>query len=51
MAELKTKVTQGSVDKFLDSIVDEAKCKDSYSVFKMMQNATKDEARMWICRS
>jgi hypothetical protein len=47
MAELKTKVTQGSVNKFLDSIADEAKRKDSYLLFKMMQKATKNEARMW----
>jgi len=30
MAELKTKVTKGSVNKFLDSIADEAERKDSY---------------------
>jgi hypothetical protein len=29
MAELKTKVNKGSVDKFLDSSADEAKRKDS----------------------
>src|SRR6185436_4617050 len=46
MAELKTKVTKGSVNKFLDSIADEAKRKDSYLLFKMMQKATKNEARM-----
>ena len=47
MAELKTKVTQGSVTTFLDSIPDETKRKDSNLLFKMMQEATKDEARMW----
>ena len=47
MAELKTKVNEGSVKKFLDSIEDEAKRKDSYLLFKMMEKATKDEARMW----
>ena len=47
MAELKTKVTKGSVNKFLDSIADEAKRKDSYLLFKMMQKATKNEARLW----
>ena len=47
MAELKTKVTKGSVNKFLESIADEAKRKDSYLLFKMMQKATKNEARMW----
>ena len=47
MAELKTKVNEGSVNKFLDSIEDEAKRKDSYLLFKMMEKATKNEAKMW----
>lgn len=47
MAELKTKVTNGSVSNFLDGIADEAKRKDSYVLFEMMQKATKNEARMW----
>ena len=47
MAELKTKVTQGSVKKFLDGIAEEAKRKDSYLLFQMMQKATKNEARLW----
>ncbi len=47
MAELKTKVNEASVTTFLDSIPDEAKRKDSYRVFNMMQKATQNEARMW----
>ena len=47
MAELKTKVTKENVSHFLDSIADEAKRKDSYVLFEMMQKATKTEARMW----
>jgi hypothetical protein len=47
MAELKTKVTKASVNEFLESIADEAKRKDSYVLFKMLQKATRDEARMW----
>lgn len=47
MAELKTKVTESSVNEFLDSIADEAKRKDTYLLFEMMQKATKNEARMW----
>ena len=47
MAELKTKVNDANVTTFLDSIADEAKRKDSYLLFKMMQKATKNEARMW----
>lgn len=47
MAELKTKVNDGSVIKFLDGIEDEAKRKDSYMLFDMLQKANKDEAKMW----
>lgn len=47
MAELKTKVNEGSVKGFLDSIADESKRKDSYLLFQMMEKATKNQARMW----
>ena len=47
MAELKTKVNEGSVKEFLDSIEDETKRKDSQLLFKMMEKATKNEAKMW----
>ena len=47
MAELKTRVNDANVTTFLDSIADEAKRKDSYVLFKMMQEATNNEARMW----
>ncbi len=47
MAELKTKVNEGSVIKFLDSIEDETKRKDSYLLFEMMQKANEDKAKMW----
>ncbi len=47
MAELKTKATQASVKHFLDSIMDEAKRKDSYVLYDMMQKANKNQPRMW----
>lgn len=47
MTELKTKVNEGSVIKFLDSIEDETKRKDSYVLFELMQKANTDEAKMW----
>jgi len=47
MAEVKTKVNEGSVNQFLDSVADEAKRNDSYLLLKMMQKATKNEPRMW----
>jgi len=47
MAELKTKVNKASVTKFLDSIADEVKRKDSYMIFEMMRKATNAEPKMW----
>lgn len=47
MAELKTKVNDASVTKFLDNIKDETKRQDSYIILEMMRKATKAEPRMW----
>jgi hypothetical protein len=47
MAELKTKVTKASVDRFLQGIKDEKKREDCYQVLKMMKKATKAEPKMW----
>ena len=47
MAELKTKVNDASMDKFLRGITDEAKREDSYKILAMMKKATKAEPKMW----
>jgi Domain of unknown function (DU1801) len=47
MAELKTKVTRASVEKFLEGIKDEQKRQDCYQIVKMMKKATKAEPKMW----
>jgi len=47
MAELKTKVNDASVDKFLRGITDEAKREDSHKILEMMKKATKAEPKMW----
>ena len=47
MAELKTKVNDASVDKFLQGIKDEKKRGDCYQILKIMQKATKAEPKMW----
>jgi hypothetical protein len=47
MAELKTKKTQASVTKFLDTVADETKRQDSYALLKMFQQATGAEPKMW----
>lgn len=47
MAELKTKPNDASVTAFLDSIADEKKRADAYTITGMMQKATRAEAKMW----
>ena len=46
-AELKTKQTTASVDKFLNGIKDEQQRTDARKVCDMMQRLTGDEPRMW----
>lgn len=47
MAELKTKQTDQSVEDFLDSIPDDKKREDSYTILELMKNATGLEPKMW----
>ncbi len=47
MAELKTKVNAASVEKFLNSVKDEQKRKDSFEISSMMEKATKSKPEMW----
>jgi hypothetical protein len=47
MAELKTRATRASVDKFLEGIRDEKKRADCYEILKIMKSATKAEPKMW----
>ena len=47
MAELKTKVTKASVEKFLQGIRDEKKRADCFEILKMMKRATHAEPKMW----
>jgi hypothetical protein len=47
MAELKTKVTNVSVDEFLQGIKDERKREDCYQILKIMKKATKAHPKMW----
>lgn len=47
MAELKTKLTDSSVDTFLQTIKDEQVHADCYQIVDMMQKATKAEPKMW----
>ena len=46
-AELKTKVNEASVTKFLNSVGDEQTRNDCFEILKMMQQVTKEEPKMW----
>lgn len=45
--ELKTKVNDASVTKFIEGVTDEAKRNDCFEILKMMQQVTKEEPKMW----
>jgi len=47
MTELKTKVNNASVEKFIDSIKDEATRKDSYAILTIMKRVTRAAPKMW----
>lgn len=47
MAELKTKKTKASVEKYLNSVKNENKRQDSYTILKLMKQITKAEPKMW----
>ncbi len=46
-AELKTKATDQSVDKFLNGISDEKIREDCFTILNLMKTVTKEEPRMW----
>lgn len=47
MAELKTKVNDASVEKFISSVKDEGKIKDSLTLLDLMKKVMKGEPKMW----
>lgn len=47
VAEIKTKETASSVADFISSIADEQKRKDSKTILKMMEKATKLKPKIW----
>ena len=47
MAELKTKVNNASVEKFLKTVKDEQKRLDSFKILDIMKKITKEEPKMW----
>jgi hypothetical protein len=47
MAELKTKKTAASVEKFLNNVADEQRRKDCFRLVEIMKAETKAEPAMW----
>lgn len=47
LAQIKTKETSASVEDFINSVKDEAKRKDSFTILKMMQKSSKEKPKMW----
>jgi hypothetical protein len=47
MAEIKTKVNQASVTKFLSTIKDKQKREDCSAISKMMEKVSKSKPEMW----
>lgn len=47
MAELKTKVNDASVDKFLNNVKDKSVRDDCYKILEIMKKATRAEPKMW----
>src|SRR5437868_9255308 len=47
MAELKTKATDKSVDKFINKIPDEERRQDCFAIAKMMEEITGQTPKMW----
>lgn len=45
--ELKTKVNDASVSKFLNSVADERKRNDCFEILNMMRQITREEPKMW----
>ena len=47
LAEIKTKENEASVEDFINSVPDEEKRNDSFTILKMMQEATQVTPKMW----
>ena len=47
MAELKTKISNASVNDFLNKITDRTQREFAYSISDLMKEITKQEPKMW----
>jgi hypothetical protein len=46
-AEIKTRATDSSVEEFITQIPDDQKRKDSLTILKLMEKATREKPKMW----
>ena len=47
LAVIKTKETSANVEDFINSVKDEEKRKDSFTILKMMRKASKEKPKIW----
>lgn len=47
MTELKTKLNDASVEAFLNTVADERKRRDAFTILALMQEITQAEPKMW----
>jgi hypothetical protein len=47
LAVIKTTENEANVDEFLNAVKDEQQRKDSFTIMKLMQKATKEKPKMW----
>lgn len=47
MSELKTKVNDGDVEEYLNSVEPEKKRQDSFTIMELMKEVTGEEPKMW----
>jgi hypothetical protein len=47
LAVIKTKETSSNVNDFINTVKDEEKRRDSFTMLKLMQKASKEKAKMW----
>lgn len=47
MAELKTKLNDGSVEDFINAVEEKQKREDSFALLKMMEDISGEPAKMW----
>lgn len=47
LAKIKTTENEASVEDFINSVADEQKRKDSFTILELMEKASKEKAKMW----